>query len=308
MISVRDLILERIAVKSAPQARDDGYHLALVVEGGGMRGVVAGGMVSGLEERGLGHCFDSIHGASAGACAGAYFLADQARLGTSIYYEDINNSEFISFEHIVSLKPIMSTAFLVDHVMRLVKSLDVAKIIAQPGRLSIVSTDVESAQPVTFNRFDNADDFFRILKASITIPIIAGRWVIVGDRKLVDGGMTQQIALRSAIESGATHILVLMTHRSHELMRPVNNKTIDVTRWLIGAIYGPALANCYRDRNRRINKTIQSILQGDIHGITIDCILRPPDSVYLSRLCKNTEALKAGAAESRRVVHHYFET
>jgi predicted patatin/cPLA2 family phospholipase len=80
---------------STRSRRADPHHLALVIEGGGMRGVVSGGMVTALEARGLLDCFDSIHGSSAGACAGAYFLAGQARLGTRIYYEDINNKRFI---------------------------------------------------------------------------------------------------------------------------------------------------------------------------------------------------------------------
>jgi hypothetical protein len=58
-----------------------------------MRGVVAGGMVTAIQELGLTDCFDTIHGSSAGACAGAYLITDQAKLGTSIFYEDINNSK-----------------------------------------------------------------------------------------------------------------------------------------------------------------------------------------------------------------------
>ena len=60
-----------------------------------MRGVVSAGMVSALEELGLTHAFDAVYGSSAGAINAAYFLAGQARLGTTIYYEDINNARFI---------------------------------------------------------------------------------------------------------------------------------------------------------------------------------------------------------------------
>ena len=73
--SVRKLMHVRQEAGSRRASRTDPHHLALVIEGGGMRGVVAGGMVGALEERGFLDCFDSIHGSSAGACAGAYFLA-----------------------------------------------------------------------------------------------------------------------------------------------------------------------------------------------------------------------------------------
>ena len=87
-LSIRELLRLRQDTASACGNRADPYHLALVIEGGGMRGVVSGGMVSALEERALLRCFDSVHGSSAGACAGAYFVAGQARLGTRIFYED----------------------------------------------------------------------------------------------------------------------------------------------------------------------------------------------------------------------------
>ena len=71
------------AISVPPRARDRRRR---------MRGVVAAGMVTAIQELGLTGCFDTIHGSSAGACAGAYLMTDQARLGTSIFYEDINNS------------------------------------------------------------------------------------------------------------------------------------------------------------------------------------------------------------------------
>ena len=61
-----------------------------------MRGVVSSGMVAGLEYLGLLPAFDVIYGTSAGAINGAYFVAGQAAYGTSIYYEDINNPQFMN--------------------------------------------------------------------------------------------------------------------------------------------------------------------------------------------------------------------
>jgi predicted patatin/cPLA2 family phospholipase len=304
---VRDVIQCRAKEKSTPRSRTDNFHVALVVEGGGMRGVVAGGMVSALEERCLVDCFDSVHGASAGACAGAYFLTNQASLGTSIYYEDINNKQFISILRPILLRPIMNADFLIDYVMQSVKVLDVDKLITQIGRLNIVTTEADTGQPRIFNRFTSAEHFFRALKASITIPLIAGRWVILEDRKLVDGGMTQQIALQSAVDAGATHILVLMTHRCHELIRPSSDKKVDYERWLIKAIYGQSLADCYSKRNNQINKTVQTILKGVINGIALDYIARPSESVLVSRLCTDAEILRMAASQSRQIVHKYFD-
>ena len=63
-----------------PGHRDDGRRIALVIEGGGMRGVVSAGMTAAIEQLGFTECFDEIHGASAGAFNAAFLIAGQALL------------------------------------------------------------------------------------------------------------------------------------------------------------------------------------------------------------------------------------
>ena len=54
-------------VLEALRSRPDGARVALVVEGGGMRGAVSAGMVIAIDELGLTGSFDAVYGASAGA-------------------------------------------------------------------------------------------------------------------------------------------------------------------------------------------------------------------------------------------------
>ena len=61
-----------------------------------MRGVVTAGMVVALEQLDLVDSFDRVYGCSAGATNGAYLVAGQAALGTTIYYENLNTGEFIN--------------------------------------------------------------------------------------------------------------------------------------------------------------------------------------------------------------------
>jgi len=53
-------------VLAALRRRSDGTRVALVVEGGGMRGAVSGGMALALHELGLAGAFDAAYGSSAG--------------------------------------------------------------------------------------------------------------------------------------------------------------------------------------------------------------------------------------------------
>jgi predicted acylesterase/phospholipase RssA len=78
-------LLRARAARASRAPHSDGAKIALCVEGGAMRGVVSAGMVSALEELGLGEAFDAVYGSSAGAINTAYFLAGQAAFGTAIY-------------------------------------------------------------------------------------------------------------------------------------------------------------------------------------------------------------------------------
>jgi predicted patatin/cPLA2 family phospholipase len=241
-ISTRELLCSRVKEDSKRDRRHDPYHLALVIEGGGMRGVVAGGMVSALEGRGLLPCFDSIHGSSVGACAGAFFLAGQARLGTRIFYEDINNRRFIDRCRPLLGRPIMNTDFLTNHVMRVAKPLRTDKILSSPGTLHIITTDVTSGEAHVFDHFRGVEHFFGVLKATITMPVIAGPAVEVDGFRLVDGGMVQQIAVQSAL-GVESHILVLMTRKEGDLERRQSMFDFRIGQLMIRHMY--SIANLY---------------------------------------------------------------
>ena len=94
---------ERLRSGSAPGARDDGMRIALAIEGGGMRGSVAAGMVAALHHLNLTDAFDGVYGSSAGTLIGAYFLSRQLPLyGCSIYYEQFPSAgrEFLDLRNI----------------------------------------------------------------------------------------------------------------------------------------------------------------------------------------------------------------
>jgi hypothetical protein len=85
---VLSVVRERVKSKSKPGRRlksssSDRDHLALVIEGGGMRGAVSAGMAAALSTLDMLDAFDSIHGSSAGAIVGAYLVSRQ--LCTDVY-------------------------------------------------------------------------------------------------------------------------------------------------------------------------------------------------------------------------------
>lgn len=62
---VLQVVLSRARAGSRPGARSDPHQVHLVIEGGGMRGSVSGGMCVVLEAAALVPAFDRIYGVSA---------------------------------------------------------------------------------------------------------------------------------------------------------------------------------------------------------------------------------------------------
>src|SRR5581483_4629326 len=73
-----------------------GRRVALVIEGGGMRGVVSAGMTAAIEQLGLRDSFDEVHGASAGAFNAAFFIAGQASYLTALYPHGFGDPTFVN--------------------------------------------------------------------------------------------------------------------------------------------------------------------------------------------------------------------
>jgi len=183
-----------------------------------MRGVISAGMLSALEDLGYLGSFDAVYGSSAGAINAAYFVAGQASLGTTIYYEDINNTAFIRLGRAAAGRPIVDLGYLLDDVARRRKRLDVDRVLGARTPLSVLATDVDRRASCVFGPFADDRELFSALRAGATMPVVAGAPFEHGGRRYLDASLSEPIPLPTAEARGHTHVLVLLTRGSE--MRP----------------------------------------------------------------------------------------
>lgn len=285
---VAALIAARRRDASRPGARRDPHRLALVIEGGGMRGVIAGGMVSALEHLGLVEVFDAVYGTSAGACAGAWLLAGQAVQGTRIFFEDINNPRFIRLGRALIRRPVLNTDYLIDHVLTELRPFDVARFLDAPIPLTMMATDVETGRPVALRDFRDVAAVMAALKATTRLPLVGGRPVPGPDgRLLVDGALTAPLPIDIAEADGASHILVLSTRPD---VTPLDGGPS--RGWfarLLARHVSPAVAQAYLDRPR-------------VHAALLDRLREPPQPgrAFISVVRPAGRGRKVGKTERRR--------
>ena len=119
----------------------DGRKLGLIIEGGAMRGIFSCGGGIALELLGLSRAFDEVYACSSGAINAAYFVAGQAAYSVSIYYDEVNNRNFINP---LRLNNILNMDFLFDEVIKRRKPLDVERVLSSPSKLRISITDANT--------------------------------------------------------------------------------------------------------------------------------------------------------------------
>lgn len=208
---VLEVIEERWKQGSVPGARGDTFKIALAIEGGAMRGVVSAGMLAGLEYLRLLPAFDAVYGTSAGAINGAYFLAGQAAYGTTVYYENINNSRFINHLRPLRGKPVVSMEYLFEQVMLIDKPLDWRRVMDSAIEFIAVATSAAKATAVLLRGAHSRENLFLKLNASAQIPALTGEPLWIDGESCLDGGFVASIPVRQALQDGATHVLALLT-------------------------------------------------------------------------------------------------
>lgn len=309
--AVLKLLRARIEEQSLPAARSDSARLALAIEGGGMRGVVSAGMVAALEQLGASDAFDDIYGSSAGSFNGAYFISRRARLGTTIYYDDINKDEFIDLKRGLRGGPILCLDYMLNHVAETVKPLDWQGIIDSPIRLHPMATSLEEQRGVEVP-FSTKDELKLALKASATIPWVAGGPVITKHGRFLDASTAGNgsIPYTSAVDDGATHVLALTT-RPEGVLR---GKPSFLERWFMSRKirgYEPLLVPHYLARAGAYARSVEELRTGSSRSADDDsphlyAITLARDARPVSQLEKDRRKLVAGAEAGVRAVFEAF--
>ena len=263
---VVQVLLDRVRSGSTPGARTDGHRVALVIEGGAMRGVVSGGMVTGLEALGLRSAFDVVYGSSAGACAGAYFLAGQARDGARLYYEAVNNRRFIDVFRGLQRRAIVDLDFLFDDVLQHRLPLDFDEFSRSGVEFVVLASHVDgdfglegAVEAVRLSDFQDAADLRGALHASCRMPIVGGAPFTYRGMRYWDAAITQPVPIDAALNDGCTHVLVLLT-----LPRDIRPGKIGLLDRLLLAprvtSTSPSLGPMYRSRSDRYRETCLAIV------------------------------------------------
>jgi predicted patatin/cPLA2 family phospholipase len=279
--------------------RDDGHRVALVVEGGGMRGVVSAAMTAALEDLGLTRCFDLVVGTSAGALNAAAMLAGVAKGCVHEYSSGLAGREFINPARLLLGRPAVDVEFVLDFNSDGLDADRHARALASEVELHCVATDVDAAASANLTGMSTLDELRGALLATSRLPWVGGHPVSFRGRRYLDGGLTEPVPVPTALAAGATHVLVLLT-RSLGAVPSAGGLADRIVERRLRAL-NPALVGAYRRRDAECQAMLRSLAAAGESGPPYFLAVAPDaEAPVPSRLERDKSVLRAAAQSAWR--------
>jgi predicted patatin/cPLA2 family phospholipase len=300
---VLDVLAARRATGSTPQHRNDPHTVVLAVEGGGSRATYSSGMVLGLEELGLGRCFDHVYGASAGALAGSWLVGAQAAHCCTGWWRPGLMERVTRPTRGLRGRPVVDVEYLIHTVGETIVPFDWQAVLDADVPLHPVATDVETGKAVDLHdTITDVPSLKRALQASACVPVLAGLPIEIGGRRFVDAAVAEPLPFHTALAQGATHVLMLRTRRAdQEAIEATRLEKALVER--LGAARVPGLVHVLGSRleNRRSDDDRLARASATIDGDPPHLFeVRPPaGSDTINPLETEPEVLRKGVDTGR---------
>lgn len=268
----------------------DGARVALVIEGGGMRGIVSAAMACALEDAGILDVVDIVVGTSSGAVNAAATVTGVIGAFADSYSSIFSSREFIDLRRVLRGRPVVDGPLIVAHLESLFDLGGHLDARNRAPQLAVIATDVDAAEAVVLTNFTDRDDMLGSIHASGLLPLLAGPPLELRGRRWLDGGILQPVPVAAAAALGATHAIVLAT-------RPLGTgpSTGPVDRVVVRHLYGlnPDLAAAYAERSTRYRQTLAEIGAGSSAGVATLLMAPEVGSPLPSRLERSPARLKA---------------
>jgi predicted acylesterase/phospholipase RssA len=178
-----------------------------------MRGTVSAGMALALHELGVVSAFDAVYGSSAGALTGAWLLSSEPERLRGWADPDYAKT-LIRWSSLLRGRPVVDVRTLVEEVYQTEFPMDFASILASPIEYHPLGTDAETGESTDLRPLISSPVELRLaLRASASLPFLAGPPVELGGRRFYDAGVAESIPFRTPLAQGATHVLLLRSRR-----------------------------------------------------------------------------------------------
>lgn len=241
-------------------------EIALVLEGGGMRGVYTAGVLDFFLDANI--YFNTCYGVSAGACNAASYLSRQRGRALAVNTDYLQDKRYVSLSNLLLKGDLFGPEMLYDIIPNELNLYDYEafdSFINEGGRFYAVMTNVQTGQPAYYQVKDMKEDIVAV-RASSSLPMVSHQ-VYIEEQPYLDGGVADPIPFLAAKQNGAKKVVVVLTQdASYE-------KQKNRLAGMMGLRYKGAFLQQLKDRHESYNKTLRLLAEAEQAGEAF--IIRP---------------------------------
>lgn len=272
-----------------------GNKIALVLEGGGSRGMFTAGILDSFLTHKI--TFDAVYGVSAGALYGASFVSRQ--LGRNVKLNQyIGDKRYGGFSHLFRSGSYFSWDFIYGELAHEILPYDY-ETFRNSTDFYVGVSNCHTGKPVFFRTNElEKSAYIDLLTATGSLPFISPTVHYQGEEYL-DGGMTASIPYEIALEQGADKVVVVLTRPDGYVKSPMKFKQI--AKWYYRKY--PMVYKSLRDRAKHYNESIQKLKELEKKGQAF--LIYPKQELAVSRVEKDpgkTEAIYHEAMNDSKVI------
>lgn len=254
---------------------------ALILEGGGLRGIYTAGVLDCFLENGID--LRDVYAVSAGACHACSYLAYQHGRAYSTNIDYLHDKHYCSIYSLLTTGDLFGANFLYHELPEKLYPIDNEAFLHTPSEFHAVVTNCLTGRveyPIVRDLFRDVD----YVRASSSLPGVS-RFVMLNGVPYLDGGISDAIPLRRSESDGHTkNVLVLTRDRSYR------KETSAVTPFLkIKYRAYPALIELLEMRHLAYNAQLDYIREAEAAGRAF--VIAPTVPLKLGRMEKNREKL-----------------
>lgn len=256
---------------------------ALILEGGGMRGVYTAGVLDFFLDKKIE--FPVCYAVSAGACHGSSFLAKQRKRAFNVNVDYLKDKRYAGIYSLIKTGDFFGVDMVYNLIPNELSPFDYDEYEKYTGKFFVAVTNCKTGKAEYMQITDMRRDILAV-RASSSLPIIS-RIVEIEGKEYLDGGIVDSIPIKKSIEDGNIRNVVILT-RDKTYRKPPSGM-----RKLIKAKYKkyPMLVRSIEIRHVRYNNTLALIDEERKAGRAY--VIQPEKPVTIGRLEKNKEKLTA---------------
>ena len=269
---------------------------ALVLEGGGMRGVFTCGVLDCFMDHQI--RFPYTIGVSAGACNGLSYISRQRGRAKYSNIDLLDKYNYIGLRHLLRKRNIMDFDLLFTEFPEHILPYDYDAYFSSPERYEMVTTNCLTGEANYFEEKSDKKRLIDIVRASSSLPFVCPI-TYVDDIPMLDGGIVDSIPLQRAMDEGyASYVVVLTRNKGYRK----ETKDIRVPSFIYRKY--PRIREALNNRSLCYNKQLEMVEALEKEGRVQ--VIRPLEPVNVDRIERNVNKLTTFYEEGYRCAEAFL--